>query len=526
MDGAIFEKLKILSDGAKYDVSCATSGVDRTNMGRVGNACAAGICHSWTADGRCVSLLKVLLTNRCVYDCKYCVNRRSADTRRAAFEPHELAELVMEFYRRNYIEGLFLSSAVEVSPDDTAEKICRCLHLLREEHLFAGYIHAKIIPGVSPELLTRIGMAADRLSVNVELPSEESLRLLAPQKKPGGVFGPMKRISQTLAEQKTLKGPGFMDRLKPMGADMTAGDGCPADLVRSQNPVAAPRGRYRERFAPGGQSTQMIIGASPESDRQIIKTSESLYRIFRLKRVYFSAYIPVSDAPELPARFSPPPLLREHRLYQADWLLRFYGFAADEILDEAHPFLDADLDPKTGWALRHIERFPVEINKAPPELLLRVPGIGSVSALRIARQRRIAAVKYDDLKKMGVVLKRARFFITCSGKYYGGKGPDPVYIKNLLLQPADIRNSLTERKESPQISMFDGGFPLAGAPFAPAAPAGHAAPDMRNAPVAPAAPSLAAPLAPAPAERTSPDMPDAFAAPADAPCPPKRRNGG
>jgi putative DNA modification/repair radical SAM protein len=459
MDGQLFEKLKILSDGAKYDVSCATSGADRTNVGRIGNACAAGICHSWTADGRCVSLLKVLFTNKCVYDCKYCVNRRSADAPRAAFEPSELAELVIEFYRRNYIEGLFLSSAVEVSPDDTAEKICRCLHLLREEHGFAGYIHAKIIPGISPEILRRIGMMADRLSVNVELPSQESLRLLAPQKRPGGIFGPMKQIAQTLAEQRTLKGPGFMDRGLPFGAN-PAGDGSLAEITQNRNPVAAPggRGRYKEKFAPGGQSTQMIIGASPESDRRIIKTSESLYRIFKLKRVYFSAYIPVTDAPGLPALFSPPPLRREHRLYQADWLLRFYGFAADEILDEEHPFLDAELDPKISWALRHIEQFPIEINKAPPELLLRIPGVGTTSAMRIARQRRISAVKYDDLKKIGVVLKRARFFLTCSGKYYGGKDPDPVYIKGQVLRSADIRSSLTEKDGPPQLSMFDSGL--------------------------------------------------------------------
>jgi putative DNA modification/repair radical SAM protein len=465
VDGAIFEKLKILSDGAKYDVSCATSGVDRTNVGRIGNACAAGICHSWAADGRCISLLKVLFTNRCVYDCKYCVNRRSADTPRAAFEPSELAGLVMAFYRRNYIEGLFLSSAVEVSPDDTAEKIYSCLRILREEHMFAGYIHAKIIPGVSPEILRRIGMAADRLSVNVELPSGESLQLLAPQKKAKGIFGPMKQISQTLAEQKTLKGPGFMDRLKPMGANVTAGDGSLAEMMQGRNAATAvavtpaTRGRYRERFAPGGQSTQMIIGASPESDRQIIKTSESLYRIFRLKRVYFSAYIPVTDAPELPARLTPPPLSREHRLYQADWLLRFYGFAADEILDEAHPFLDTELDPKISWALRHIEQFPVELNKAPLELLLRVPGVGTTSAMRIARQRRISAVRYDELRKIGVAVKRARFFITCSGKYYGGRDPDPVYIRGQLCA-GDIRNSLTEKRISPQISMFESGLLL------------------------------------------------------------------
>jgi predicted DNA-binding helix-hairpin-helix protein len=256
-----------------------------------------------------------------------------------------------------------------------------------------------------------------------------------------------------------------MDRFASAGANMTAGDGSLAEMLQSKNAAAAPtpRGRYKEKFAPGGQSTQMIIGASPESDRQIIKTSESLYRIFKLKRVYFSAYIPVTDAPELPSRFSSPPLSREHRLYQADWLLRFYGFTADEILDEAHPFLDTELDPKIAWALRHIDIFPVEINKAPLELLLRIPGIGSTSAVRIARQRRVSAVKYYDLKKIGVVLKRARFFITCSGKYYGGKTPDPVYIKDRVLQADDIRTRLTEKKTTPQISMFDGGLLLPGA---------------------------------------------------------------
>jgi putative DNA modification/repair radical SAM protein len=361
-----------------------------------------------------------------------------------------------------------LSSAVEISPDDTAEKIYRCLRSLREEHMFAGYIHAKIIPGVSPELLRRIGMVADRLSVNVELPTGESLQLLAPQKKTKGIFGPMKQITQTLAEQKTLKGPGFMDRTAFAGANISAGDGSLTEALQSKNALAPlrPRSKYKERFAPGGQSTQMIIGASPESDRQIIKTSESLYRIFRLKRVYFSAYIPVSDAPELPPRFSPPPLSREHRLYQADWLLRFYGFTADEILDEAHPFLDTELDPKIIWALRHIEIFPIEINKAPLEMLLRIPGVGSVSAVRIARQRRVSAVKYDELRKIGVVLKRARFFITCSGRYYGGRDPDPVYIRGQALRAEDIRGSLTEKKLSPQISMFDTGFMLPGAGFA------------------------------------------------------------
>ncbi|MDR3295805.1 MAG: putative DNA modification/repair radical SAM protein [Clostridiales Family XIII bacterium] len=483
MNADLLEKLKILSDGAKYDVSCASSGVDRSNIGRMGNACAAGICHSWAADGRCISLLKVLFTNRCAYDCKYCVNRRSADTPRAGFEPEELAGLTMEFYRRNYIEGLFLSSAVEISPDDTAEKIGRCLYLLRQEHQFAGYIHAKIIPGVSPEILHRIGMLADRLSVNVELPSGESLRRLAPQKKTKGIFGPMRQITQTLAEQKALKGPGFMGRGNPAGgagftagANLTMGDGSLTEMMRPGNAAAAFRpGGYKERFAPGGQSTQMIIGASPENDRQIIKTSETLYRTFQLKRVYFSAYIPVGEAPELPPRFSPPPLKREHRLYQADWLLRFYGFTADEILDEKNPFLDPDLDPKISWALRHIEQFPVEVNKAPLELLLRIPGIGTVSAMRIARQRRMAAVKYEDLKKMGVALKRARFFLTCSGKYYGGGDPDPVYIKGEALLPEAIRDNLSEKGASRQISMFGDatppGLPFAALPLAVLPPA-------------------------------------------------------
>ncbi|MDR1572088.1 MAG: putative DNA modification/repair radical SAM protein [Clostridiales Family XIII bacterium] len=454
MDGAMFDKLKILSDGAKYDVSCASSGVDRTNVGRVGNACAAGICHSWTADGRCISLLKVLFTNRCVYDCKYCVNRRSADAPRASFEPGELAELVMGFYRRNYIEGLFLSSAVETSPDDTAERICGCLALLRGEHGFAGYIHAKVIPGVSPEILARIGFLADRLSVNIELPSRESLGLLAPQKRAKDIFGSMGQIAQALAEQGELRGPRPAGAPRLPGANVAAGDGSLGDMARGHNAIspARPRGR-REAFAPGGQSTQMIIGASPESDRQIIATSETLYRTFRLKRVYFSAYIPVSDAPELPERASRPQLGREHRLYQADWLLRFYGFAADEILDEANPYLDPFLDPKAGWALRNMDRFPIEVNKAPLEELLRIPGVGNVSAMRIARQRRFAAVRYEDLKKMGVVLKRARFFLTCSGRYYGGKTLDPVYIRGQALSPADIRDGMIERAPE-QLSMF------------------------------------------------------------------------
>lgn len=470
-----YEKLKILADGAKYDVSCSSSGVDRKNDGKIGSAMSAGICHSWAADGRCISLLKILFTNNCVYDCEYCVNRRSADVPRASFEPKELARLTIEFYRRNYIEGLFLSSAVEVSPDYTAERIMNCIKLLREEYGFGGYIHAKIIPGVSPEIVHQIGLVADRLSINIELPTKESLNMLAPQKKPKNIFAPMKQITQTLTERRQLKGPGTMFKnqdiysagnlsyLEPLGENLTPGDGSLVDLAG--NPLAArePVRQGKERFAPAGQTTQMIIGASPESDRQIVKTSEDLYRTFKMKRVYFSAYIPVSNSPLLPNPFSAPPLAREHRLYQADWLLRFYGFTADEILDEKSPFLDLELDPKISWALRNIDKFPVEINKAPLDELLRIPGVGATSALRIVRQRRLAAVRFDDLKKIGVVLKRAKYFITCSGRYYGGTDIAPEYIKNEVLASDRIRNRLLPIDDNVQISMFNPIVPQWGA---------------------------------------------------------------
>ncbi|HML36465.1 MAG TPA: putative DNA modification/repair radical SAM protein [Bacillota bacterium] len=466
MDGT-FEKLKILADGAKYDVSCSSSGVGRTNSGKLGNASCAGICHSWSADGRCISLLKILFTNNCVFDCEYCVNRRSADVPRASFEPEELARLTIEFYRRNYIEGLFLSSAVEVSPDHTAERIMNCLKLLREDHGFGGYIHAKIIPGVSPEIVHRIGLLADRLSINIELPTKESLSLLAPQKKPKNIFAPMKQITQTLTERRQLKGPGTMFKnqdiysagdlryLEPEGENISAGDGSLVDLAGNPLAVRETRKKGKERFAPAGQTTQMIIGATPESDRQIVKTSESLYRTFKMKRVYFSAYIPVSDSPLLPTPFTAPPLVREHRIYQADWLLRFYGFTADEILDEKTPFLDLELDPKISWALRNIEKFPMEINKVSLEELLRIPGVGTTSALRIVRQRRISAVHFDDLKKIGVVVKRAKYFITCCGRYYGGTEIAPERIRNEVLSPELIRNSLLPLEENIQLSMFN-----------------------------------------------------------------------
>lgn len=479
------EKLTILAESAKYDVSCATSGVERKNVGRMGNASCAGICHSWSADGRCISLLKVLLSNRCAYDCEYCVNRRSADVARASFEPEELADLTIEFYRRNYIEGLFLSSAVERSADATAERILRCLWLLRQQHRFAGYIHAKIIPGVSRELVAQIGLLADRLSVNIELPSSDSLGLLAPQKKPKGIFAPMRQITDTIGEQKHLSskkgraksgGSAFDHQalLQNMGGggitarpEQAPEGGKQSAALRAQGvmldeeglPIAVRGGGgfYNEKFAPAGQSTQMIVGASGESDRQIMLLSESLYRTFRMKRVYFSAYIPVRESPLLPGLLAPPPLAREHRLYQADWLLRFYGFSAAEILDASAPFLDPDFDPKMAWALRHIQQFPMEINKVSYEELLRIPGVGAVSAKRIIRQRRMAAVKFDDLKKIGVAVKRAKYFLTCCGRYYGGSDLTPEFIRNRLLSADEIRESLLPAKQEEQLSLFSMG---------------------------------------------------------------------
>ena len=457
MESGLFKKLTVLSEGAKFDVSCSSSGAARTNTGRIGNAACAGICHSWAADGRCISLLKVLLSNDCAYDCKYCVNRRSADTLRATFEPKELADLAMEFYRRNYIEGLFISSAVLISPDHTMEMMYKALYILREVYGFAGYIHAKVIPGASREILHRVGLVADRLSVNIETPSESSLRKLAPQKKPEGIFSSMAQITLTQAEQKTLKPAGFM------GANISYGDGSLSELLEverrrgpqnsdieiplSARPIALQdsRKRYKEKFAPAGQTTQMVVGASDDSDWQIVHTSEALYRKFSLKRVYFSAYVPIVQDPEMPAPFSLPPLKREHRLYQADFLLRFYGFHAEEILDPDQPNLDPDLDPKVVWALRHIQDFPMEVNKASMEELMRIPGIGYVSAKRIVRQRRMTSVRFDDLKKMGVVVKRAKYFLTCSGRYHGG----------VSFASGIIREALLEREKYHQMSIFE-----------------------------------------------------------------------
>lgn len=399
----LLKKLEVLTDAAKYDVACTSSGVDRPGRpGALGNAVKAGICHSFAADGRCISLLKVLLSNDCAYDCAYCVNRRSCDGPRATFTPEELCRLTVEFYRRNYIEGLFLSSAVVKNPDYTSELMLMTLKKLREEERFWGYVHVKAIPGADPRLTHALGLYADRMSVNIELPSQKSLALLAPQKSKEKILTPMGLIRDGIRENA-------------------------ADLVKYR---AAPK------FVPAGQSTQMIIGATPETDRQILALTEGLYRKYQLKRVFFSAYMPVVSDRNLPARDTPPPLLREHRLYQADWLLRFYGFSAGEILDDQHPDFNPLLDPKCNWALNHMEHFPVEVNRAPYEMLLRVPGIGVKSARRIRAARRYAALDFDALKKLGVVLKRARYFILC-----GGKSISPLPTDN----PAVIAGAVSDR---------------------------------------------------------------------------------
>ena len=417
-----FEKLRILTDAAKYDAACTSSGVDRGKaQDGMGSAAACGICHSFSADGRCISLLKVLMSNACVYDCKYCVNRRSNDTPRATFSSRELADLTIQFYRRNYIEGLFLSSGVIQSPDYTCERMIETLRILREEYRFHGYIHAKAIPGADSLLISRIGSLADRLSVNIELPSQQSLSLLAPDKKKESILRPMQLISGRIEENST-------------------------ELVKY---------RHAPKFAPAGQSTQMIIGATPETDLQILRLSERLYQKYRLKRVFYSAYLPVAESPLLPALTTKPPLLREHRLYQADWLLRYYGFTSDELLDEKHPSFHPLVDPKCGWALNHPELFPVEVNRAPYETLLRVPGIGVKSARRIVTARRQGRLDYGALKKLGVVLKRAQYFITCSGKLADGLRITPDSALRALV-------SDTMQKELPQpeqLSLFSPAAP-------------------------------------------------------------------
>lgn len=422
-DMPVMEKLRILTDAAKYDVACTSSGTNRGNDGTgIGNCVQAGICHSFATDGRCISLLKILFTNECIFDCKYCVNRRSNDVPRASFTPAEVCELTMEFYRRNYIEGLFLSSGVMGSPDYTMELIYSALYKLRHEKKFQGYIHVKAIPGASQELIRRVGFLADRMSVNLEFATAGGLKLLAPHKNRKNILAPMRLVQNGMAE----------------------------------NRYEIQTYRHAPSFVPAGQSTQMIIGATPETDYQILNVAESLYKKFELKRVFYSAFVHVNEDKNLPARTGEgPPLLREHRLYQADWLLRYYHFEAKELLSEEEPNFNVLFDPKCNWALRHLEVFPVEVNRANYELLLRVPGLGYRSAQRIVRARRFGSLDFPDLKKIGVVLKRAMYFLTCNGKMLYPTKMDEDYIVRNLLNTGEKLPEGVDGMTYRQLSLFD-----------------------------------------------------------------------
>lgn len=439
----LMKKLAILTDAAKYDVACTSSGVDRKGKGHgMGNSVAAGICHSFAGDGRCISLLKILMSNHCIYNCSYCQNNCNNDLPRATFSPEEICTLVTEFYRRNYIEGLFLSSGVIESPNHTMELLFQTLYLLRTRYDFNGYIHVKAIPGADPRLVELIGYLADRMSINLELPTAESLRTLAPCKSRKTILGPMRQIQNGIKACREL----------PTHELATTNQALPQVIRLSSGDP------NKKRFVPAGQSTQMIIGATPESDFQIMKVAESLYDRFELKRVFYSAFVNVTGNSDLPALPGGPPLLREHRLYQADWLLRFYHFQADELLSEDRPDFNIYLDPKCDWALRHLEQFPVEINRAPYQALLRVPGIGYLSARRIVAARRGSRLDFADLKKIGVVLKRAIYFITCNGRTMYPIRMDEDYITRQLLSdqtqiPKEVRSAGYE-----QLSLFDTGM--------------------------------------------------------------------
>lgn len=422
---SVMDKLGILSDAAKYDVACTSSGVERKGNGKdMGNCVAGGICHSFSADGRCISLLKILLTNECIYDCKYCLNRKSNDIERATFTPEEVCELTMQFYRRNYIEGLFLSSGIIQSPNYTMELIYRTIYLLRNRYRFNGYVHVKAIPGADSRLIQLTGFLVDRMSVNLELPTAEGLKNLAPNKHRKLILSPMRQIQNGIKENKN-------------------------ELVVY---------RHAPKFVSGGQSTQMIIGATPENDYQILNVAESLYDKFDLKRVFYSAFVKVNEDKDLPALPGGPPLLREHRLYQADWLLRFYGFKASELLSSDRPFFNVMLDPKEDWAVRNLDQFPVEINRASYEMILRVPGIGVKSAMRIINARRTANLDFMSLKKIGVVLKRALYFITCNGKMmYPTKLDEDYIVRNLTADAKEKQYFSQDGMTYRQISLFDDG---------------------------------------------------------------------
>ena len=505
----VMEKLQILANSAKFDVACTSSGSDRKGMaGTIGNSVAPGICHTFSADGRCISLLKILYTNHCIFDCKYCINRSSNDVKRVSFTPEEVCTLTIEFYRRNYIEGLFLSSGINHTPNETMAEIVETLMLLREKYHFNGYIHCKAIPGADPDLVELAGWYADRMSVNLELPTAESLRALAPHKNRKNILLPMRQIQAGIEENMQMIGDssargrywytsrelgrkeedttlllreqmkkkllqekkyGFEEELPGSESACTEKNGCKVGkkniLMPQQADIPGLHMRQESRwskqvngrFVPAGQSTQMIIGATGESDYQILSVSEALYKKFDLRRVFYSAFVRVNDDSALPVLPGGPPLLREHRLYQADWLLRYYGFEANELLSESQPNFNEFLDPKCDWALRHPEQFPVEINRADYYTLLRVPGIGVRSAKRIVQARRTAKLDFADLKKIGVVLKRAIYFITCNGaSYYSIKLTEGMILQNLLMseklpkQPEDMRFQ--------QMSLFDGTY--------------------------------------------------------------------
>lgn len=416
MSDRVTEKLSILADAAKYDVSCASSGSDRKNKNKgLGNA-GNGICHAYTEDGRCVSLLKILLTNHCIFDCAYCVSRKSNDVKRAAFTVDEVVDLTINFYRRNYIEGLFLSSGIFKNADYTMERLVRIAKKLREEHNFHGYIHLKAIPGASPELLKQAGMYADRLSVNVEMPTEQSLKLLAPDKNRADMIAPMQYLKGAILQNREEK------------------------KVIKKTPL----------FAPAGQSTQMVIGATPESDMEILLMANQFYKQMQLKRVYYSGYVPVSNDNRLPAIGTPVPMVRENRLYQADWLMRFYGFKVGEIVNPDHPHLDMDIDPKLSWALRNMQVFPVDVNRADLQVILRIPGIGRQSAQKIIAARKFNLLTWDHLKKIGIAFNRAKYFITCHTRHFE-KELMPGQIKQQILS---LGTSKYQPNFSPQLKMF------------------------------------------------------------------------
>lgn len=528
---SIEEKLAILSDAAKYDVACTSSGMQREGKpGEVGNSIAAGICHSFSADGRCISLLKVLLTNECIFDCKYCINRSSNDVPRTSFTPRELCELTMGFYKRNYIEGLFLSSGILRTPDHTMNLLGQTLRMLREEYRFRGYIHCKAIPGADPSLVEYAGWYADRMSVNLELPTNEGLRRLAPNKTRKNILLPMRQIQDGIAQSREQLGlmggnrsaywytaqaaerAGLEQRFPYKGLEAkTAGEKegkagketsllmptptdretslsmpptmdketslpMPSTLTDKETflpmppPVTTGLSLRKEvgeaagrGFAAAGQSTQMIIGATQETDFQIVSVAEALYQKFDLKRVFFSAFVNVNREESLPALSDGPPLLREHRLYQADWLLRYYGFRAGELLSEKNPNFNPVLDPKCDWAVRHLEYFPVDVMKADYFMLLRVPGIGVKSAKRIVEARKHGNLGFEALKRMGVVLKRAQYFITCGGSTLGLLSMNEALITQKLVQGERLPKNLKETFYGHQVSLFElPGFASAG----------------------------------------------------------------